>query len=372
MHRTIKYLTVLALVLLAVALVTGYQYATRQSVIVPHIRTDIPESAPLVSTQTFPFESGTATISVPVDASVYYGAKNTSKWVSIYGNVSESTWVSDSFRAMVEDPAQDQLFNDLTAQFRNIKDQQGLSDDEYLELMAAYTQSFPYVFTGSPAKYPVETVVDRTGDCADKSLLLAGLLSHEGYKVALLVFSPESHMALGVGSTDFLYRGTGYAYLETTNLSFVGIPPDELDNPTVGDMTLQSYPLIIPIGNGTKLYSSGAETRYIEDADNRSQQNAKLLTDKITPLQPGLTAEQDQIAELEARMQQLRSAGNIAGYNSQVSEYNALVAGYNVQITSYQQLVAQYDQYAALHNYIISHAYDRPGVYAYVTAHLPS
>jgi len=368
MRRTEKILTVIILVLLAVALVAGYQYLTRPSVGVPHIRTDMPASAPLTATQTFPFESGTVTISVPVDAAVYEGAENTPKSVTIYGNVSESTWVTDSFRAMVVDPAQARLYDDLTGQFRKIKEQQGLSDDEYLELMAAYVQSFPYLFTGSPAKYPVETVVDGTGDCADRSLLLAGLLSHEGYKVALLVFSPESHMALGVGSTDFLYRGTGYAYLETTNFSFVGIPPDEL----AGGVTLQSYPLFIPIGNGTKLYGSGAETRYIENADNLSQQQTALLEPRIASLQPGLTAEQDQIADLESRMQQLRGAGDVAGYNAQVSDHNALVDQYNAQLASYRQLVADYDQDAALHNYIITHEYDRPGVYAYVTAHTPT
>ena len=365
MHRTVKYLPVIALVLLAVALVAGYQYATRPSVIVPHIRTGMPESAPLAATHTFPFESATVTITVPVDASVYDGAKNTDKSVSIYGNVSESTWVSDSFRAMVDDPAQDQLYDDLTGQFRNIKEQQGLSDDEYLELMAAYTQSFTYVSTGSPAKFPVETVVDGTGDCADRSLLLAGLLSHEGYRVALFVFSPEAHMALGVGSTDFLYRDTGYAYLETTNYSFVGILPEELE----GGVTLRSYPLVIPIGNGTKLYGSGAETRYIENADNLSEQQTTQLEPRIISLQPGLTAEQDQIAQLNARMQQLRNAGNIPGYNAQVSDHNTLVAEYNAQLASYQQLVSQYNQYAALHNYIVTHEFDRPGVYAYVTAH---
>ena len=153
--------------------------------------------------------------------------------------------MTDSYLAMVNDSAQDQMYADLTAQFRKIRDDQGLSSDEYLELMAAYTQSLTYETTpDNPAKYPVETVVDGAGDCDDKSLLLAGLLSREGYKVALLSFSPEAHMALGVGSADSFYRDTGYAYLETTNLSYVGVPPDELE----GGVVLTSKPLIIPVG----------------------------------------------------------------------------------------------------------------------------
>ncbi len=66
---------------------------------------------------------------------------------------------------------------------------QNLSDDEYLELIAVYVQSLRYeTQEQNPAKFPIETVVDRAGDCDDKSLLFAGLLSREGYPVALLLF----------------------------------------------------------------------------------------------------------------------------------------------------------------------------------------
>ena len=68
-------------------------------------------------------------------------------------------------------------------------------------------------------------------------------------------------MALGVGSTGSFYKDTGYAYLETTNLSYVGVPPDEL----AGGVVLTSEPLVIPVGNGTTVYTSGAETSYIND-----------------------------------------------------------------------------------------------------------
>ena len=84
---------------------------------------------------------------MPVDAAVYNAAKSTDKSVSIYGNVSESTWVTDSYLEMVNDPAQDQMYSDLITQFRKIRDEQGLSSDEYLELMAAYTQSLAYETT---------------------------------------------------------------------------------------------------------------------------------------------------------------------------------------------------------------------------------
>jgi hypothetical protein len=235
--------------------------------------------------------------------------------------------------------------------------------------MAAYTQSLTYETTpDNPAKYPVETVVDGAGDCDDKSLLLAGLLSREGYRVALLAFSPESHMALGVGSADSLYKDTGYAFLETTNLSYVGVPPDEL----AGGVVLTSEPLIIPVGNGTTLYTSGAETSYINDMSTISEQKVQGMDTQVKPLVSDLTAKQEQIARLETQMQTLRSSGNVGAYNAQVSSHNALVSAYNAELATYNQEVARYETYADVHNYIISHAYDRKDTYAWVKANMPA
>ena len=175
-------------------------------------------------------------------------------------------------------------------------------------------------------------------------------------------------MALGVGSADSLYRDTGYAYLETTNLSYVGVPPDELEGGTV----LTSEPLIIPIGSGTTMYSSGAETNYLHDISTSSEQKVLGMETQIKPLNADLAAKQDQIARLESQMQTLKSSGNVGAYNAQVSNHNALVAAYNSELATYNQQVARYDTLANVHNYIISHAYDRKGTYDWVRANMPA
>jgi hypothetical protein len=368
MHRAIKSLAIIILLLLAVALAVGYVY-TRQSVVVPHIVPQTGNATPVTATHTFLFENSRITISVPVDAGVYAGAKTTDKSVSIYGNVSESTWVADSYLAMVNDSAQDAMYESLLSQFRKIRNDQKLTSDEYLELMAAYVQSLTYETTpDNPAKYPVETVVDGAGDCDDKSLLLAGLLSREGYPVSLLSFSPESHMALGVGSTASLYKGTGYSYLETTNLSYVGVPPEEL----AGGVVLTSEPLIIPVGSGTTLYESGTETAALNDMSVAAEGKAKAMEPKISSLSTDLAAQQDRIHRMETQMQSLRSSGNINAYNAQVSTHNALVANYNAELATYQGLVSTYDTYAQVHNYIVTHAYDRKGTYSWAMANMPA
>jgi len=332
-------------------------------VIAPHIDPVNDGSPLLVSSQTFPFEQGTVTITVPVNSSVYRGARLADKSVIIYGNISENVWLTDSYRSMMNDPAQAPLYDALTGAFRKVRAAKNLTSDEYLELMAVYVQSLRYeTVPENPAKFPVETVMERAGDCDDKSLLLAGLLSHEGYRVALLSFGPEAHMAVGVGAGTYLYKNTGYAFIETTNFSYVGVPTEVLES----GLALQSDPVVIPIGNGTLLYGSGDETRYISDAENVTGARADAMEPQIRATANDLDAKQAAIASLEARMAGLRNSGDMAQYNAEVPEHNTLVTAYNAELSGYQQDFALYQHYAEIHNYILLNVFNRKGVYTFV------
>ncbi|MFA6363142.1 hypothetical protein [Methanoregula sp.] len=92
---------------------------------------------------------------------------------------------------------------------------------------------------------------------------------------------------------------------------------------------------------------------------------------QIKPLAADLTAKQDPIARLESQMQALKRSGNVGAYNAQVSNHNALVAAYNAELATYRSLVSSYDTYAQVHNYIVTHAYDRKGTYEWVKANMP-
>ena len=342
----------------------------KEPVIVPRISPDLNglQSSPVIISHRFPFEKTTVNLTLPINVSVYEGAKQAEKATTVYGNISETVWLTQSYRAMVQDPAQDSLYAGLLTETDKIRLQQKLSDDEYLELIAVYVQSLRYeTREQNPAKFPVETIVDRAGDCDDKSLLLAGLLSREGYPVALLLFGPESHMAVGVGSDDYLYKNTGYTFVETTNYSFVGVPTDKLG----GNLTLYSDPVIIPIGNGTKFYGSGSETRYIHDMYVLSDQKAKELEPQVKSMGSDLTSKQEKIAHLESQIQGMRNTGNSDSYNAQVAVHNALVSDYNSRLNAYRELFARYEKYVLVHNYILEHMYDRKGVFEYVKKNMP-
>ena len=356
------YGLVFAAAFLISAAVAGH-FLPGSRVIAPHIDPVNDGSPLLVSSQTFPFEQWTVTITVPVNSSVYRGARLADKSVIIYGNISENVWLTDSYRSMMNDPAQAPLYDALTGAFRKVRAAKNLTSDEYLELMAVYVQSLRYeTVPENPAKFPVETVMERAGDCDDKSLLLAGLLSHEGYRVALLSFGPEAHMAVGVGAGTYLYKNTGYAFIETTNFSYVGVPTEVLES----GLALQSDPVVIPIGNGTLLYGSGDETRYISDAENVTGARADAMEPQIRATANDLDAKQAVIASLEARMAGLLNSGDMAQYNAEVPQHNTLVTAYNAELSGYQQDFALYQHYAEIHNYILLNVFNRKGVYTFV------
>jgi hypothetical protein len=322
---------------------------------------------PIIVSHIFPFEKAMVSLSVSINASVLEEIQKEGKISSFFYNNSGSVGVADRYRAMVTDPVQEQVFYHLLEELRTVRRIQGLSDDEYLELMAVYVQSLRYESVErSPVKFPAETIFDSAGDCDDKSLLLAGLLAREGYSVALLSFGPEAHMAIGIGSDDYLYKKTGYAFLETTNYSFVGVPTDSLGS----NLTLSSDPVIIVISTGKKLYSSGNNTRYIHESYVKSEQKMKELASELTDFNNDIMAKRKRIGELESQIAQLKNSGQIKEYNSQVATYSTLVSIYNRRLSSVRQIYTDYYKYTDIHNYIFEHKYDRKGVYDYVKKNL--
>ena len=286
---------------------------------------------------TYVFEGTPVTLTVPISGPVFYGAQRAVKNATLARDLPDERWIPGYYRAFLSDPAQDPFYRDVLSEFRRVRDEKQLDSDRYVELMAVAVQSMPYRVNGAdtPPRYPVETFAERNGDCDDKSLLLAGLLAQEGYRVALLEFGEENHMTVGIAADDCGYRNTSYAILETTNLSLVGIPPEEIQGPIP---VLASDPLVIPIGNGTTTFGACDETRAIHSA---------LLTARDT----AASLDQQLVAK-DAEMDRVKRAGNIA-------EYNRLVPGYN-------SMVAELNRKAEVHNYILKHLHDRQGTYRWL------
>jgi hypothetical protein len=274
---------------------------------------------------------------VPISGPVFYGAQRAVKNATIARDLPDERWIPGYYRAFIDDPAQEDFYRDALSEFRRVREELNLDGDRYAELITVSVQSMPYRVNGvdAPPRFPVETFAERTGDCDDKSLLLAGLLAREGYRVSLLLFQPENHVAVGIAAPGCRYRNTSYAYLETTNLSLVGIPPVEIQGPIP---VLSSDPLVVPVGNGTIVYGSCSQTQSIHDVMLAARERATSLD--------------TQLKAMDAEMDRAKRSGNIAVYNRLVPEYN--------------RMVAELNRNAGVHNHILLHLHDRPGTYLWL------
>jgi hypothetical protein len=314
--------------------------------VIPHPDVIYPRIGPIVAGMPdmavnygWKFEGKEESAAFSVNGSVYTAAVHANKNATLYKDLPESEWMQGYYRAFIDDPAQEDLFRDLGDELREIRERDSLDDSRYLELMMVFVQTIPYRTDPDQTlpKFPVETVVDRKGDCDDKSLLLAGLLAHEGYNVSILYFTPEKHAAIGIGCDGPGFRGTGYLFVETTNLSYLGTPPGTLADGTV----LASLPMVIPVARGTRGFHAIDEVMYIESR---------------------LTAATDTLKTLDTDLTRMRRELDSARHGGRIREYNALVDAYNGRLADYQNA-------ATVHDYIILHRYDRTGTYAWLQAH---
>jgi hypothetical protein len=288
------------------------------------------------------FEGAEVRLSVPVDAAVYQGAKSAQKSALFFREIEELEWVPEYYRAFVDEPHQEPLYDSMLSGLRSLRDSLGLDADRYAELVVTLVQSLEY--RTDPVylepKFPIETVGDMDGDCDDKTLLAAALLAREGYDVAILLFSPEQHVSLGIRSDGSTYGDSGYAIVETTTPLLFGWVPDNL----AGDITLESEPVVIRIGEGTRAYGAGGQTDAIRDELEWAMAEAEELAQRIVSSERDLENRVREAEETRATMDALAASGDAAGYNELVPRYNRLVEEYNAAVAAHNALVAQQNE----------------------------
>jgi len=351
--------------MLVPVLLSGCSGGLPEGVIYPSITLDETVTEDIPVTLTFTFEGQPVTLDVVVDGSLYAGAVAAEKSVTRFGNARENDWIEDYFPAFIDEEHQAAFYDALIGALRQVRDARGLDADRYAELMVVFAQSLTYRTdpVDLEPKFPVETFVDGNGDCDDKTLLLAGLLSREGYDVAILLFAPEKHVSLGIRSADLGYKDTGYAFTETTAEGFVGMVPDSF----AGGITLTSEPRVFAIGEGTTPYTAGDEVNAILEGRRQAVADAQALAGQITAADEELASLQASLQTTQTQMDSLKSAGRTAEYNALVPEYNALVERYNVAAEERNALAEAHNALAELDRTIVQGLDNRTGVYAAVS-----
>jgi len=141
--------------------------------------------------------------------------------------------------SFVSDPYDREHVRFVADELDRIGAEYGLSNPEIVDLSMKFVQQLRYTpdDISTPynqyARYPIQTLIQRGGDCVDTSILLASILRELGYGCVLLALWDVEHMAVGVkgdssiSGTYYDFDGDRYYYVETTGpgSSFGEIPP---------------------------------------------------------------------------------------------------------------------------------------------------
>jgi len=127
-------------------------------------------------------------------------------------------------------------------------------DEDFVNGVLMIVHQTPYEET--PAKYPVETIVENEGDCDLFSYVAASIVKANGLDVVLLYYESQAHMNIGVSLSHVPHDARGQAYYVTyNNIRYyvaevtggdwqngwrVGECPDELENAPAQVITLEN------------------------------------------------------------------------------------------------------------------------------------
>ena len=140
------------------------------------------------------------------------------------------------------------------------------SEEQFVNAVLMFVHQIPYFV--SYAKYPVETILENSGDCDVLSLLAASVMKAKDFDVALLYWEEEpAHMNLGIYLPDqpvysregpwyIPYEGKEYYIAECTGNNSMGYPlyygwrvgecPDEYKHSTAKIIGLENCEISSP------------------------------------------------------------------------------------------------------------------------------
>ncbi|MBT8508507.1 hypothetical protein AZH53_08820 [Methanomicrobiaceae archaeon CYW5] len=247
------------------------------------------------------------------------------------------------YNGYVHDPATDAFFTSLITGLHEIRGQEGLSDDEFVELCTAFVQQIPYdEDAGMVPRSPAEVVYENSGDCDEKSLLLIGILAREGYGTALIIFPDEAHAVAGIrvnrtgtGEDCALAGEDGSLYypVEATMPAYLG---------ETGCRTqpVSSYVYVTSTGEECSLAVKAAAVGGWKKAE-----------------QDILAAEKGRLNELKEEIRDIGSSAAAGSYNALVSVYNRGAANYNQEFLIYQTICGMTDDCAGAHALLVANGF---------------
>jgi hypothetical protein len=227
------------------------------------------------------------------------------------------------------------------------------TDDETLPLLVAFVQgALQYDYEkltdrSIPTRYPYETVLYGRGVCIDKTILLGEIFNALNYNHVYLLYEKQNHIAIGIkvphGYQNYMYNGTPYAFIESTNYFPIGyIPKDNAHQ----KMEKEAPVFVPPLNNGLKQYS-----KIIEDKKKMVDDEAKFgkgyifgnykqkkCLEKKHNLMLKLHAVEKRMLEMKKEYFN-HDASKVNAYNGLVKEYNQIAALIRAEVDMYNSFV---------------------------------
>jgi len=266
---------------------------------------------------------------------------------------------AESIDRYLETPAEDNIYKGITKELNDLAAKNGLDENQRLELAVAFVQNIPYDTAKAKTdlkhpRYAYEVLYDGKGICSGKSFLMAAILKEMGYGSAIFDYPSEKHMNVGV-ETDMRYStdNSGYTMIETTNPKLkIGVIPriDNVSRQARAKEGLQQFNLRNPNTTaGTdlsspKLYAKTTGKKYTGVISTyQTEREIADIKNYLTKQQPLIVQKENEIKTMERRMNALKSANNISGYNALVSPHNQLVGNIKAMISEYNSHVSRYN-----------------------------
>ena len=266
----------------------------------------------------------------------------------------------------------DATVTQIAQRIRELGRKHQLSDDQLVELVAAFVQTIPYDQAKTDRReagrdtdaekvtYPYEVLYDQKGVCQDKSYLAYRLLEELGYGVAIFLFPDpkDNHMAVGVRCpAQHSNYDSGYCFLETTGTgNKIGMIP-ELSSATrvatadieIGDIkTDQTADPYQPLGRVEvinaiegKEYAGIIATIKTRDELERLRTAIAGYRRELKTLGATVESEDSALEKQLEKLEKLKRQERYEEYNDLVDDYNDLAAKLKKHIAAYNALVTK-------------------------------
>ncbi|WP_143702808.1 hypothetical protein [Methanocorpusculum labreanum] len=277
---------------------------------VPAIAADPSDTSTTVVEIEFPFKDGIVSGEVTLHLSPYNGAKREgAKSIPLFGCSPKQYYA-----AIVNDPAQDEMYAELLGFFEGYSKEHNLTSDEYVELLTTYVQNIPYKTVGAAVNFPIETVIENKGDCDDKSVLLSGLLAKSGYAAGVAVFSEANHMTAAIKAEEAGQVISSYILIETTRYAYIGENAAVIRSRTKNRTRVREDSVIL-VGGGTAAYTVSWQVDTILEQRDRIVETIDSLSQEMRTLKTEIMGQEVQLAQAYDPAVYEKYEKNLTSYN---------------------------------------------------------